>query len=293
MEQQYAPVSAEGDADIHGLDYNFLSGSSSGGYTSTVKNVLAYHMSEIKPGADIQGRKRIRELVQHHNNHLFNFMGSSTDISSSVIGLAETVFRRFSQDIPILTKPIKDLVFDTSANVVITNLNGQMNRDTGLSTTVADITAQLKWVLAQYKSTGEEVMRLEAYLTQKTEILDKHSQRIEAILALKTNSALPPLLDAFTAYSSEVFKEARFEDTYKELIETYKKWNALRDIISFSNVMNGQVREPMCSICLTDPVTHTIVPCGHTFCTACVRRVNISCYLCRGAVRERVKLFFT
>jgi hypothetical protein len=113
------------------------------------------------------------------------------------------------------------------------------------------------------------------------------------MMTLKTNEALPALLDAFHGYSTEIFKEAHFETTYKELAEAYKKWNILRELITFQNLTSPDTKEPMCAICLADPITHTVVPCGHTFCTSCVRRMNVSCYLCRGTIRERVKLFFT
>jgi len=152
---------------------------------------------------------------------------------------------------------------------------------------------QVKWAFQQYKTVGDEVMRLEALLTQKTGVLDKLAERQNLVLNLKTNDALPALMDAFGTYMGQIFEESHFETTYKELAAAYKKWNVLRDIISLHQSVNTEIREPLCSICLSEPVTHTVAPCGHTFCTGCVRRLNINCYLCRGSVRERIKLFFT
>jgi hypothetical protein len=190
----------------------------------------------------------------------------------------------------------RELNLDVSNNTVLETIEKGLNSlssEDASGTAVYTLIQQLKWVFTQYKIAGEEVMRLEALLTQKTETLDKLQQRQGAITNLIVNDSLPQLLDAFGIYMSEVFEKSNFEQTYKDLVEAYKLWHILREIISLQQIGNGETREPLCAICLTDPVTHTIAPCGHTFCTACVRRVNTTCYLCRGAVRERVKLFFT
>jgi hypothetical protein len=73
----------------------------------------------------------------------------------------------------------------------------------------------------------------------------------------------------------------------------YKKWNICRQIISLQNSIKEKNNEPQCAICLSEPISYTIVPCGHTFCSVCSKKQNTTCYICRGIIRERVKLFFT
>lgn len=283
---------------MDGLDSHFYSGNTF--YTDTVQNILTLQNSEIKTNTEavIQplyqvSRKRLRELIQKHNADLFKFM----EQTPTAIGIADALFKKFGQEPPALNRsmiPIsRELALDTSMNTVLAELDAAMNKEIGVSGSIQNLGRQMKWLFNQYKTTGEEVMRLEAYLTQKTQNLDKHHQRLNTMLTLKNNSALPGLLDAFHAYSTEIFKESAIETTYRELVEIYKKWNILREFISLQSVTDMSTKEPMCAICLTDPITHAVVPCGHTFCTGCVRRLNISCYLCRGPVRERVKLFFT
>jgi len=158
---------------------------------------------------------------------------------------------------------------------------------------IQTIIQQLKCVYSHYKNAGDEVMRLEALLAQKTDILDKLQQRVPLITNLTTNESLVPLLEAFEAYMKQVFASTKIEDTYNELVAAYKKWYILREVVSVQLLSNTQATEPLCSICLVDPISHTVAPCGHTFCTSCIRRMTMSCYLCRGNVRERIKLFFT
>ena len=298
-----ASVNEIDDADMIDLDAQFLVGSHHNSYGTTVQNILNRQNSEIKANTEpvLQplyqvSRKRLRELVQRHNNELFKFL-ERPDRTPNSLGIAEVLFRKFGQEPPTVirsTPPIsRELMVDTSLNVVVTDIDAAMAKDTGIPGTLQTLTTHMKWAFQQSKVTGEEVMRLEALLNQKTEILDKHQNRLNAMMTLKANEALPSLLDAFHAYSTEIFKEANFETTYKELAEAYKKWNVLRELITFQNITSPDTKEPMCAICLADPITHTVVPCGHTFCTSCVRRMNVSCYLCRGTLRERVKLFFT
>jgi len=296
----YASVNELEDTDMNMLDTNFYSGNTTTTYNITVQNILTRQNAEIKANTEpiLQplhqiSRKRIRELIQRHNAELFKFM----EKSPTPITIAENIFRKYGQEPPIINKsmpPIsRDLALDTSLNMVLSEMDAAMSKDTGIPGSIQSIGQHMKWLFNQYKTVGEEVMRLEAFLNQKTEILDKHHQKLNTLMNLKNNEALPALLDAFHAYSVEIFKEANFETTYRELAEAYKKWNILREFISFQSITDTSTKEPLCAICLTDPITHTLVPCGHTFCTACVRRINISCYLCRGPIRERVKLFFT
>ena len=84
-----------------------------------------------------------------------------------------------------------------------------------------------------------------------------------------------------------------FEENYKELVEQYKKWNMCRQLLLAHNMMRNDGTEPQCSICLNEPVSYTIAPCGHTFCGTCSKKQTTSCYICRGQIRERIKLFFT
>ena len=90
-----------------------------------------------------------------------------------------------------------------------------------------------------------------------------------------------------------MYASTQIETTYKELIVCYKKWNICRQIISQYSNFKSDTCEPQCSICLNEAVSYTIVPCGHTFCNSCIKKQNTTCYMCRGTIRERVKLFFT
>jgi hypothetical protein len=278
-----------------------LDNSLPGKYKTTVSNILSKHCNEVKlvsdeitnPIASIS-KKKLKDLVTKHNNEIFNFL-SRPDKTPQVIGLAETIFRRYGHEVPHIkgsnsASILRELNLDVSLDSTIEsfdeglkNINGGGGLDNFLK--------QTRWIFNQYKNIGEEVIRLETILFQKIEMLDKLNNRTPMLMGLTNNEVLPELIDTFAKYAESVFKTTQIEDTYKELVETYKKWNICRQIIALHHNFKTDKQEPLCPICLTDTVATVLVPCGHTFCSNCIKKQNTTCYMCRGTIRERVKLY--
>lgn len=271
-------------------------------YKNTITNLISKHCTDISSIADEISqnvtaipRKKLKDLIAKHNNKIFSFM-IHPDKSPHIVNAAETIFRRFGHDIPIIkSNPkshlFKDLQLDTSLQHAIAEFDTGLKKIKGEGT-LQDFMKQVRWLFTQYKNIGEEVLRLETTLFQKIELLDKLHNRIQMITSLSDNDALPPLLESFTKYADKIYASCAFEDNYIELIEGYKKWNICRQIISVQNLMKNNESEPQCSICLAEPVSNAIVPCGHTFCVTCSKKQNTTCYICRGQIRERIKLYF-
>ena len=273
-----------------------------GKYKSTVTTILSKHCLEMKSIAeDIAythtqaSKKKLKELITKHNNELFLFMMHPEKLPQMITS-ADAIFRRYGQDPPTIKghttqQLLKDLNLDVSMNHVIEELNEGLQKLQGEGK-VDDFMKQLRWIFHQYRAIGEEVIRLETNLFQKMEMLDKLNNRIPLVTGLSSNEALPELIEAFTKYTKQIYSSSQFEETYKALVEEYKKWNVCRQIIAMSNLLKP-VTEPQCTICLLEPITSAIVPCGHTFCGNCSKKQNTTCYICRGQIRERVKLYFT
>jgi hypothetical protein len=298
----YAPAQWENGDGEHipeiSLDSNLP-----GKYSSTISNILSKHCAEIKTGSEevLQpiasvSRKKLKDLVTKHNNEIFSFM-ARPDKTPHMIGLAETIFRRYGHEVPTMrgnntNTVLRDLNLDASMSEVVKEFDENLKNlrtDGGLE----DFMKQLRWMFNQYRLIGEEVLRLETTLFEKIELLDKVSNRSTMITSLKNNEVLPELIETFGKYCESVYKSANFEQNYKELVEAYKKWNICRQIISLQSNLRTDLHESQCSICLNDPVSTAIVPCGHTFCGNCVKKQNTTCYICRGTIRERIKLYFT
>ena len=46
-----------------------------------------------------------------------------------------------------------------------------------------------------------------------------------------------------------------------------------------------------CSICLDNTISHCCSPCGHVYCSDCIKKTD-NCYICRGIIHNKIKLFF-
>lgn len=273
-----------------------------GKYSATVSHILSKHCTEVKLSSEElcqsltnTAKKKLKDLITKHNNELFSFM-SHPDRTPNAIGLAEMIFRRYGYDIPTIKgndrqTMLQELNLNAALDHVIAEFSEKMPHSKE-DASVPNFMKQMRWLFQQYKNIGEEVMRLETILFQKIEKLDKLHNRLPVITSLTANDALPELVTSFTKYIHTVYESSQFEDNYKDLVEGYKKWNICRQILSLPLSLRQDGAEPQCSICLTESVSYAIVPCGHTFCGQCSRKQNTTCYICRGQIRERVKLFF-
>jgi len=262
---------------------------------------LSKHCTEIRLSSEEMAqsmttvsRKKLKDLIAKHSHKIFSFM-IHPDKLPRILNAAETIFKKFGHEAPPLkhnpkTNLLHDLHLDASLNTVIREFDTGLQRLRGDSA-LQDVMKQMRWIFTQYKTIGEEVLRLETTLFQKIDTLDALHHRIQLVTSLSENEALPALLESFTHYAEKIYASSMFEENYKELIEGYKKWNICRQIISIQGLMRDET-EPQCSICLTEPVANAIVPCGHTFCSTCSKKQNTTCYICRGQIRERIKLYF-
>jgi len=279
-----------------------------GKYSSTVSHILSKHCTEVKLSSEelcqsltAVAKKKLKDLIVKHNNALFSFMSNPdnaqhTSHTPPSIGQAEMIFRRYGYDIPTIKgndrkSMLKELNLSADLDHVIAEFTEKLPHSKE-DASLPNFMKQMRWLFQQYKIIGEEVMRLETNLFQKIEQLDKLHNRLPVITSLTANDALPELMESFTKYINTVYESSQFEENYKDLVEGYKKWNICRQILSLPLSLRQDGAEPQCSICLTESVSYAIVPCGHTFCGQCSRKQNTTCYICRGQIRERVKLFF-
>ena len=272
-----------------------------GKFKTSVTNILSRHCSELKTSTDdiVQpiatiSKKKLRELVSKHNNEIFSFM-KRPDKTPCMIGIAETIFKRFGYEVPSIkgnttNSALRDLNLDVSMNIVVTEFDTNLSK---LGGNLNEYITQTKWMYNQYRIIGEEILRQETVLHQKLEMLDRINNRIPVITSLTNNEVLPELIDTFSKYVESIYKTCKLEENYINLVELYKKWNICRQIMSLHHNIKNDSNEPQCSICLTESISYAIVPCGHTFCANCSKKQNTNCYICRGVIRERIKLYFT
>ncbi|NBX51604.1 hypothetical protein EBT25_17145 [bacterium] len=80
-----------------------------------------------------------------------------------------------------------------------------------------------------------------------------------------------------------------------DLSNLYDETAAIRTFIvaGVKELMEDEekMNQNLCPICFDKEVNMCIVPCGHTICSGCSRKLHGRCPTCRGYVREMVKMF--
>lgn len=266
-----------------------------------VGQTMSRHLAELVPmqspaqtGGISNWRKRIRELMVQQNETVLNFLTRPTS-EHPVFGPVETAMRRFAMRGDVDTRStimLKTLLNTEQASTEIQSSIAQ-RLDVHGPSSLTQLQAQNRALLEYYKETGEKLIEAENQLKLRLEKMDKLSHRVGLMMELQTNEAIPPLLECLEQYLKIAFKEFQIEDHYKGLLALYQKHAALRDAIKILQVGTSTSGDPMCGICLAEPVGYVHVPCGHTFCGGCSRRQGLSCPICRTTLRERVKLFFS
>ena len=73
-------------------------------------------------------------------------------------------------------------------------------------------------------------------------------------------------------------------------IELEDKNKRIRDLKIKLDEKNKNDETNKCSICLDNTISHCCVPCGHTYCSDCIKKTN-NCYICRGIIQNKIKLY--
>jgi hypothetical protein len=123
--------------------------------------------------------------------------------------------------------------------------------------------------------------------------LDTIQKKLDAVLTLSKNDKYNTLMESLEQYVEEVFQENGIESDYREIIENYRKFIHLREMMRIIRFTDSYEKEPLCTICFDNKISHAFVPCGHTFCSNCLKKQSLNCSICRTNVRDRVKLYFS
>lgn len=263
--------------------------------TDTVPPQASPHLTSYSTHQN-NWRKRLREMMIRQNENILGFLyRPPTD--HPIVGPVETALRRYAlrQDVEFgAVRTLKTLLEDCSGNaqgLIASEIETALSAK-GTSS-LPQLRAQANGLLELYKETGEKLLDCENQLKLRLEKMDKIQRRVSTLMELQTNEATPELVDAMEKYLKLAFRDMGIEQLYKHLLFLYQKHMALREAIQIFKTGTQLASEPLCPICITEPVGMAIVPCGHTFCGACARRMMTECGVCRGRVRDRLKLFFS
>jgi hypothetical protein len=295
----FAPANFDDAYDDQPLGAVFDMGGhgSSTPYSAAMGAIITKHTDEIKKAAaerqnlPIGWKKRLREFLAVKNNQLLDFLKISV-ASHPTLGPGEILLRKFGN--PQVTPThasVRDMVMDVSGEDIMSEMEVILKviEKQGI---LPDYAKQTALIYEEYRKAGDEVLSQQVILKGKIDKFDRIQGRVISLFEIDPNEHYQALMESSEAYLKKIFDDNAIEADYKKLIHAYRRFAALRDIVSMSRSLLAQESEPICSICLDESVMYAFTPCGHTVCQSCMRRQSTTCFMCRVPIREKVKLFF-
>lgn len=265
-------------------------------YHQLVSNVYNRHMYEVRetvhtttPNAPTHWRKRLREFYAMKHEDLLQILKKPLGTNSPLQRSEHFLIKFGRADFQPSHPSLQHIALDSSGSG-LPQIEKELKRIGPAS--CAEIVEEVKWLYDEYKRVGEEALCKESILKVKLDSLDKIYQKVIAFSDLPVNEDTEQLGTAIETYLKKTIDMNGLEHDYNEMIEAYRRFATLRECLSLFRFLDLQDKEPLCSICMTDSVHFALSPCGHTFCSTCVKRQTASCYMCRTTIRDRIKIYF-
>lgn len=298
---EFAPADFDDAEDMRPASAIFDVGGvgSSTPYTTAIDGIIMKHADEIKQkvaGAiqtPADWKRRIRSFLSQKNSELLDFLHLTVN-SHPTLGKGEIILRKFGNVSLRADHPtIRDLVLDTSGNSYLEEIDAIILSVRKGESAATDFINSVCSIFDQYREAGTEALRQEANLKMKMEVFDKFQGKIAALFDLDpTSEKYFPLLSASEEYLGSIFEKNQIKEAYMAFIEAYRKFITLRDIVSMIRTVQSNENEPVCTICISEPVVFCMNPCGHTYCQNCSLRHAGGCFVCRTPVKDKIKIFF-
>ena len=261
-------------------------------YSNAVNNAVNKHYSELREKTTVhqEWNKKFRDLFAEKNTKLLEFLTCKLK-KHPVLSSTEHFFQLFQTPIHF-HKTIKDIVLDVSGGSDISGcLNTKMD-EKGLQP-IEKFIEQSNYILEEYKICIDKILDKEKLLKMKLDALDSMNNRLKNIASIENNEYYPELMATTEKYIAKIFENNNIESDYNDVINEYRKYIQLRDLMRVIRRVDIIEKEPLCSICFENSITHAFVPCGHTFCSVCVKRQALICSVCRTTSRDMVKIYFS
>jgi len=230
-------------------------------------------------------------MMTQQNEKILSFLARPVS-EHSLLGPVETILRKYSirQEVSASSiKTCRQLLTDISGSSAHQDITEALA--TKGTSSLTQIKEQINILVEMYKNTGQVLMDEENRLRLSLEKIDKIQKRVSTIMELQENEATTDLVASLEKYLAISFRETDIESSYKNILHLYQRHLFLREAIQVFKVTQDS-HEPLCPICLEDSVATAISPCGHTFCSTCAKKMVNECGMCRGKIRDRLKLFF-
>jgi hypothetical protein len=263
---------------------------------SAVSNVVLFHVSEAvdKQQQAKQWRKKIREMLHYHQEKILQFFTKPLP-PDHALKIAHTLLSKYGKQIPydpLRSTPqfFKDYIMEApqeGANMLNTYLS-ELEHSRSSDTSIQKWQYMSRHMLDYMRDTGDELIRLDHRLQAECQYIDSVVDKVTQLVALP-NPEIPGFQEMMDAYIEKQFELHPIDKIYWDYIFTLQKYSTLRDILLPQRAINQP--EPLCCICMTEPIIMAMNPCGHTFCMNCSKKTMV-CHFCRRGVTSRLRIYF-
>jgi ATP-dependent Lon protease len=265
-------------------------------YSSAINNAMDKHLNEVKEKTNTNiviqksWKKRFREFITTKNSKLLEFLTLKLKLHP-VLGPIENFFQKFGKSSINSQQSLKEIILDSSGVDITQEIDALCLSNDFEST--QKYVEQTTYLMEQYKLVADKILDQENLLKIKMATLDNLQQKISGIQSLTHNEHYEELMTVTEKYINKIFEENNIENDYNSIIELYRRFYHLRELVKSIRNIELTEKEPLCSICFNEQIQYAIIPCGHTFCTTCIKRHIVNCSVCRGQIRDRVRIYFT
>jgi len=144
----------------------------------------------------------------------------------------------------------------------------------------------------KYKESLEKLFKADFEIRNALNQIQKIIKQVNEICELDTNEITTELLASVSKYIHKSIENIKLYELFNNFIDARKTFIAYRNLMQIKNVTEQVENEPICSICMAEPIKQVCVPCGHSFCNTCMSK-QYTCYICRCKVEKKIKLFLS
>ena len=265
-----------------------------GPISTALHNISARHLHDIATTLpdDRQflrsWRRQLQDCLSQQHCRLIRFLiadASSSDVESNeFVRKANDVLTKYAKPTWNFASSTRDLALSTDTTTAAAAIETEL----GMSPTA--LRELQKRAIRMYAAEAAEVSAAEGRLEEKLKRLETIHGRVSDLMFLEPTPALDGMTAATREYLDSVYEKIDLESDYRDLIDHYKRFAALRPAIGLAQFQRPTA--PTCTICMTREVTQALTPCGHTYCDECTRSQMTGCYICRVQIRDKIRLYF-
>lgn len=190
---------------------------------------------------------------------------------------------------------------------LLSNINDYKKIDNGFNDYLENVNKlklelkKMKKELMVFKGKHTKLNEIKTFIDKfKKELKEKLLKNVYDTEFSKISGEITNLIfdNKLNGYINNITKELHEkQNNFYLLHQKYKEnVNKVSELLK-SNELEDDIinNETSCPICYDNKVTHCINPCGHTFCSNCVKEYgpNAECFMCRTKIQSIIKMFMT